>query len=110
MRCTVVGAAIVGRLLAGPEVFAGPPTPLGPLAFLIGEWEASGGAGQPGQAPRQAVFVSESLAAEPRYRLRYELTPHGVLKGEFAIAPPGEPPAFKPYLAWESRRAQAVKK
>jgi hypothetical protein len=174
MRCTMAGAAIVGTLLAGSEVFAGPATPLEPLAFLIGEWEASG-AGQPGPgsgravfsrelqdrvilrrsyaeypasgtaassrhddllvvyptpggavradyydneghvirylvtslAPGQAAFVSEPVTGEPRYRLSYELTPDGVLKGEFAIAPPGEPPAFKPYLAWESRRASA---
>ena len=30
----------------------------------------------------------------------------GVLKGEFAIAPPGSPEAFKPHLAWESHRGR----
>jgi hypothetical protein len=167
-------AGILGALLSGPEVLAGPPTPLEPLAFLIGEWEASG-AGQPGQgsgravfsralqdrvilrssyaeypasgtaassrhddllvvyptaggavradyydseghvirylvtspAPGRAVFVSEPVTGEARYRLSYELTPDGVLKGEFSIASPGEPPVFKPYLVWESRRASA---
>lgn len=176
MRCMAVGAAVVGIVLAGSAVFAGPPAPLEPLAFLIGEWEATG-AGQPGQgsgravfsralqdrvilrtsyselpasgaaassrhddlvviyaaagtaaradyydneghviryvvtspATGEAAFVSEPIAGEPRYRLSYKLTPEGVLKGEFAIAPPGEPPAFKPYLAWESRRVKAVR-
>jgi hypothetical protein len=174
MRCMAVEAAVVGILLVGSAVCAGPPAPLEPLAFLIGEWEATG-AGPPGQgsgravfsralqdrvilrtsysefpasggaagsrhddlvviyavagtgaradyydnedhvihyavnspAVGEAVFVSESMAGEPRFRLSYKLTPDGILRGEFAIAPPGEPPAFKPYLAWESRRVKA---
>jgi hypothetical protein len=56
-------------------------------------------------APAQAVFLSEPTGNEPRYRLSYALQGTGVLKGDFAIAPPGAPEAFKPYLAWESRKA-----
>jgi len=55
-------------------------------------------------APGQAVFLSEATAGAPRFRIAYTLTAPGVLKGEFAIAPPGSPEAFKPYLAWESHR------
>jgi hypothetical protein len=54
-------------------------------------------------APGQAVFLSDA-GGGPRFRLAYTLTAPGVLKGEFAIAPPGTPEAFKPYLTWESRR------
>ncbi len=168
--------AVAGTLLAGSVAYAGPPASLEPLAFLVGEWEASGGGG-PGQgagrvvfaralqdrvilrtsyaeipasgttassrhddllviyeargrgaradyydseghviryvvtsaAPGEATFLSEPVAGEPRYRLRYELARDGVLDGEFAIAPPGEPPAFKPYLAWKSTRAKAAR-
>jgi hypothetical protein len=51
-----------------------------------------------------AVFLSDVASGEPRYRLTYKLTPHGVLRGTFAVAPPGKPDAFEQYLAWESRR------
>jgi hypothetical protein len=153
------------------------PAELEPLAFLIGEWPASG-AGQPGAgtgaatftrgvqdkvivrasyadypaaggkpasrhddlmviyaapgggaradyydseghviryivqspAPGQAIFLSEAAAGGPRFRLSYTLAAPGVLKGEFAIAPPGTPEAFKPYLAWEShKKAEGAK-
>jgi hypothetical protein len=56
-------------------------------------------------APGQAVFLSDAAAGGgPRFRLAYTLTAPGVLKGEFAIAPPGTPDAFKPYLTWESHK------
>ncbi len=55
-------------------------------------------------APGEAVFVSDASASGPRYRLGYKLDPSGLLKGEFAIAPPGQPEAFKTYLTWESRK------
>jgi hypothetical protein len=55
-------------------------------------------------APGRAVLVSDTVGGEPRYRLSYELDPSGMLKGEFAIAPPGTPEAFKPYLSWTSRK------
>ena len=57
----------------------------------------SGSSGGPGQA----IFVSEPVAGEPAFRLTYKLE-GGVLKGEFAIAPPGTVQAFTPYLMWES--------
>jgi hypothetical protein len=55
--------------------------------------------------PGRAVFLSEAVAGQPRFRLSYTLPPSGVLEGEFAIAPPGAPEDFKPYLHWESRKA-----
>ena len=55
-------------------------------------------------APGKAVFLSDGVSGEPRYRLTYEIDPSGTLKGEFAIAPPGTPEAFKPYLNWTSRK------
>jgi hypothetical protein len=54
--------------------------------------------------PGQAVFVSEAVAGEPRFRLSY-LLEGAVLKGEFAIALPAAPQAFKAYLTWESPKA-----
>jgi hypothetical protein len=56
-------------------------------------------------APGRAVLLSEPVASQPRFRLSYALDPAGVLEGEFAIAPPGAPDAFKPYLTWKSRKA-----
>jgi hypothetical protein len=172
----------VGRLgvllaaLAGVNAFAGPPPELEPLAFLIGQWDASG-RGEPGtgsgtavftrglqdrvilrtsyaeypasagklgwrhddllvlyavsgalradyydseghviryvvQSPAagQAVFLSEAGGGQPRFRLRYTLQGSGVLAGEFAVAPPDAPEAFKPYLTWESRKSTIVTK
>jgi hypothetical protein len=53
---------------------------------------------------REAVFVSDAVSREPRYRLTYRLAPDGILRGTFAIASPGKPEAFEQYLAWESRK------
>jgi len=55
-------------------------------------------------AAGRAVFVSDAVSGEPRYRLTYEIDSSGTLKGEFAIAPPGTPEVFKPYLNWTSRK------
>ncbi len=55
-------------------------------------------------ATGQSVFVSDVRSGEPRFRLTYRLV-GGVLKGEFEIAPPGTPEAFKPYLTWDSTKA-----
>ncbi len=55
--------------------------------------------------PGRAVFLSELVAGQPRFRLTYTLQATGVLEGEFAIAPPGAPEDFKQYLHWESRKA-----
>jgi hypothetical protein len=56
-------------------------------------------------AAGEALFLSDALADQPRFRLRYRLAANGVLTGEFAIAPKGAPDAFKPYLTWEARTA-----
>ncbi|MBI3448601.1 MAG: hypothetical protein HY049_06780 [Acidobacteria bacterium] len=57
-------------------------------------------------AANEAVFVSDAASAAPRFRLTYKLRPDGVVLGEFWIAPPGQPEAFKSYLTWELRRPQ----
>ena len=61
-------------------------------------------------AAGEAVFLSEATAGELRFRLTYKLEATGLLKGEFAIAPPGAPEEFKPYLAWHSRKASGSAK
>jgi hypothetical protein len=53
--------------------------------------------------PGHAVFLSEPVAGQPRFRLSYALDSAGALEGEFAIAPPGALDAFKAYLTWKSR-------
>ncbi|MBZ5560382.1 MAG: hypothetical protein LAO77_24260 [Acidobacteriia bacterium] len=53
---------------------------------------------------KDVVFVSDARASEPRYRLSYSIGADGLLKGQFEIAPPGVPDAFKSYLAWTSRK------
>jgi len=53
----------------------------------------------------RAVFLSDPLPKEPRYRLSYVQGQAGELRGEFAIAPAGKPEAFQPYLTWEAVRA-----
>jgi hypothetical protein len=168
---------IEALLLATSAVVAAEPSDLQPLAFLVGEWVASG-SGQPGAgsgtavfrrglqdrvilrtsyaeyppaggkpgsrhddlmiiyvgpsggvradyydneghvirytvhspAAGQAVFLSEAAGSEPRFRLSYKLEPDGALEGEFEIAPPGTPEAFKSYLAWRSRNATGIAK
>ncbi len=59
-------------------------------------------------ATGEAVFLSEATESEPRFRLSYRLEPDGALAGEFAISPPGASAAFRPYLAWRSRKAAAI--
>ncbi len=53
-----------------------------------------------------AVFVSEIAAGQPRYRLSYSTVANGNVKGEFAVAPAGNPDAFRARLTWEARRAR----
>lgn len=55
-------------------------------------------------APGAVSFVSEVMSGAPRFRLNYTLGPDGLMKGEFAIAPPGNPEAFAQYLIWEARK------
>ena len=59
-------------------------------------------------AAGQAVFVSDLVPGEPRYRLSYQLEPSGLLKGEFAIASPGAPGDFEVYLSWQSRKSKGA--
>jgi len=56
-------------------------------------------------APNQALFMGDITPGAPRFRLNYKLRADGVVEGEFGSAPPGQPEAFKPYLAWEMRKA-----
>ena len=51
-----------------------------------------------------AVFLSDLVSGEPRYRLSYRLMPTGLVEGAFEIAGPGRT-AFTPYLTWESKKA-----
>lgn len=53
--------------------------------------------------PGCTIFLSETAETGPRFRLSYKLEASGVLKGEFAIAPPTARETFAPYLTWESR-------
>lgn len=59
-------------------------------------------------SPGSAVFVSDSIAGAPRFRLSYRLDPSGHLRGTFEIAPPGSPDRFGPYLSWDSVRADST--
>lgn len=56
--------------------------------------------------PGHAILISEPSAGQPRFRLTYLLEANGVLKGAFDIAAPGAPEEFRPYLAWENRKAR----
>jgi len=55
------------------------------------------------RGPGEAVFVSDVVPAEPRYRLTYLLAPDGTLGGRFEVAPPGAPEGFRTYLSWMTR-------
>lgn len=54
--------------------------------------------------PGTVSFVSDIVDGAPRFRLNYTLNSDGILEGEFAIAPPGQPETFSQYLKWESHR------
>ncbi len=172
MRSLMGIALAFGVIVAAASISAEAPKQLEPLAFLLGEWKASG-TGNPGEGvgsatfarglqdrviirtsyaeypasastsgsrhddlmviyagddtgmradyydneghvihyavtaavPGEAFFMSDIVNGAPRFRLSYKLGPDGLLKGEFAIAPPGKPEAFARYLVWESRKA-----
>jgi hypothetical protein len=54
--------------------------------------------------PGEVVFTSEVRPNEPRFRLRYKSNGDASVAGQFEVAPPAEPEAFKPYLTWTGRR------
>jgi hypothetical protein len=56
------------------------------------------------QSDHSVVFVSYAKPSEPRYRLSYTVRADGTLAGQFEIAAPGTPDAFKPYLSWTARK------
>ena len=53
---------------------------------------------------RSATFLSDALAATPRYRLTYTMTASDTVNIRFEIAPPGKPEEFKTYLTAGARR------
>ncbi len=53
-----------------------------------------------------AVFTSDAVTGEPRYRLSYVLDSDGRLNGTFEIASPKTPGTFATYLTWTSRRKE----
>jgi hypothetical protein len=53
-------------------------------------------------AEHKAVFESDEAAPGPKFRLRYELKPDGLLGLEFAIAAPGK--GFQPYVTGTMKR------
>jgi hypothetical protein len=55
------------------------------------------------RGPKEAVFLSDEKANEPRYRLTYMLRSDGLLSGQFDVASPGSSDAFKSYLSWTAR-------
>lgn len=54
----------------------------------------------------QVVFTSEASSNAPRYRITYQAAPEGIVKGSFAMASPGKPDAFTPYLTWDMSRTK----
>jgi hypothetical protein len=50
------------------------------------------------------TLVSDTPSNGPRYRIEYKLEQGGTVSGQFAIAPPGSPDAFKTYLTWDMER------
>lgn len=171
---TLIAAALLGVGTLCPILAASLPPALGPLEFLLGDWDGGGG-GTPGRSqggtsfapslqdrvlirtnfavtaatgpapasrhddlmiiyadeggavradyydneghvirytvttprPGQAVFTSDATTTGPQYRLTYSAGPSGIVSGAFAVAPPGKPGAFTPYLTWEMKRKVA---
>jgi hypothetical protein len=79
----------------------------GPDGALLGDYFDSGGHAirYAAQASERAVtLVSAPGGPGPGFRLSYWAQADGTLAGSFEIAPPGQPGAFAPYLAWTARR------
>ncbi len=53
---------------------------------------------------KTAVFLSDSVANEPRYRLTYALTGENTVTVRFEIAPPDKPDQFRVYVEAETHR------
>jgi hypothetical protein len=53
--------------------------------------------------PNRAVFTSDAVPGQPRFRLTYVLASPGKLDGSFDIAPPDAPEKFGSYLTWTSK-------
>ena len=51
----------------------------------------------------EVMFLSETRASEPRYRLTYTRASETLI-GRFDVAPPGKPDSFSPYLSWTARK------
>jgi hypothetical protein len=54
----------------------------------------------------RVVLTSEAAPGAPRFRLTYDAAPGGAVKGRFAVAAPGKPDAFSPYLDWTMTRVK----
>ena len=54
--------------------------------------------------PNTAIFLSETSAPGPRFRLIYELTA-GVMAGKFQIQPPGQTD-WHSYLEWSGGKVR----
>lgn len=121
MRAFLSARLVLSLALAAVSVHAETPKQLEPPTFLLGQWEAFGG-GKPGEGVGSATFAfslqnrvmirtsyaeypATGTTPAPRFRLSYRLGSDGILRGEFAVAPPGAPEAFARYLVWESRKA-----
>ncbi|HXO19405.1 MAG TPA: hypothetical protein VOA87_05705 [Thermoanaerobaculia bacterium] len=55
---------------------------------------------------RRVTFVTAPDPSAPRFRLTYTKAAEDGLTGEFEVAPPGQPEAWKSYLQWTSRRTK----
>lgn len=51
------------------------------------------------------VTFTSPAGAGPRFRLTYRLKAHDLVTVTFAIAPPGQPEAFRTYVEGDSRRS-----
>jgi hypothetical protein len=54
--------------------------------------------------PPVVRFVSRANGGLPGYRLTYRRTGEDTLAGQFEVAPPDQPEAYKQYLTWTAKR------
>ncbi len=55
---------------------------------------------------KRAVFLSDLVARQPRYRLTYSQTEPGAVTVRFEIAPPDKPDDFRVYVEGKTRKAR----